>query len=158
MTHDFPSWTWGFYIVPVLFLLLAGVFIARRPWWSRLPHEDDAFSNHSPYRQPFVGGIYYPNISPGPLPKRASARGPKNYRRSDERIAEDINDRLSMGFVDAFNIEAHCANRHVTLSGHVENREEKRAVEAMVDSVPGVSDVTNALTIMKLKNTGERAA
>lgn len=158
MAHEFPVWTWGFFIVPVLFLVLAGVFIARRPWWSRLPHQNEIYGTHSGYRPSFVGGLYYPNVYPGPLPRRASARAPKNYRRSDERIVEDISDLLSMGFVDAFNIEVHCANRHVTLSGHVESRDEKRAVEAMVDTVPGVLDVTNALTISKVRDIGERAA
>ena len=32
-------------------------------------------------------------------------RGPKGYRRSDERIKEDINDRLSEGYLDATEIE-----------------------------------------------------
>ena len=55
-------------------------------------------------------------------------RGPKGYRRSDERIRDDINDRLTDDpHVDASEIEVMVVEREVTLSGHVNSRFEKRA-------------------------------
>lgn len=50
-------------------------------------------------------------------------RGPKGYTRSDERIREDVNDRLSDdSFVDASEIEVSVSSCEVTLSGTVDGR------------------------------------
>src|SRR5690606_20952886 len=64
-------------------------------------------------------------------------RGPKNYKRSDTRIYEDICDRLSLGDVDAENIEVSVSNGEVTLSGTVRDREDKYRAEDIAESVLG---------------------
>jgi osmotically-inducible protein OsmY len=74
-------------------------------------------------------------------------RGPKNYRRSDERIKEDINDRLSDGYLDATEIEVAVADREVTLTGTVQTRSDKRRAEDIAESVSGVSNVENRLRV-----------
>ena len=74
-------------------------------------------------------------------------RGPKNYRRSDERIKEDVNDRLSEGYLDASDIEVAVQNCEVTLTGTVNNRWDKRRAEDIADSVTGVTNVENRLRV-----------
>jgi osmotically-inducible protein OsmY len=74
-------------------------------------------------------------------------RGPKNYRRSDERIKEDVNDRLSDGYLDATEIEVAVSNAEVTLTGTVQSRSDKRRAEDIAESVSGVSNVENRLRV-----------
>jgi osmotically-inducible protein OsmY len=75
-------------------------------------------------------------------------RGPAGYRRADSRITEDINDVLLVDDgVDARGIRVRVEGGLVTLSGTVETRAQKRAAEALVDSVPGVADVKNELRL-----------
>jgi len=75
-------------------------------------------------------------------------RGPKNYRRSDERIKEDVNDRLSDDYyVDASDIEVMVSNTEVTLTGTVNSREDKRRAEDIAESVSGVTNVENRLRV-----------
>jgi osmotically-inducible protein OsmY len=75
-------------------------------------------------------------------------RGPKNYRRSDERIKEDVNDRLSDDYyLDASDVEVMVTNTEVTLTGTVNSREEKRRAEDIADSVSGVTNVENRLRV-----------
>ena len=75
-------------------------------------------------------------------------RGPKGYRRSDERIREDVNDRLGDDYyIDASDIEVMVSNTEVTLTGTVQNRNDKRRAEDIAESVSGVSNVENRLRI-----------
>ncbi|HEU0173498.1 MAG TPA: BON domain-containing protein [Blastocatellia bacterium] len=75
-------------------------------------------------------------------------RGPRGYQRSDERIREDINDRLTDdAYVDASDIEVIVNNCMVTLMGRVSSREEKRRTEDIAESVSGVADVSNQLRV-----------
>lgn len=75
-------------------------------------------------------------------------RGPKGYRRSDERIKEDVNDRLSDDYyLDASDVEVVVVNTEVTLTGTVQSREEKRRAEDLADSVSGVTNVENRLRV-----------
>ena len=77
---------------------------------------------------------------------RHRGRGPKNYVRSDDRIREDINDRLSDdAWLDASEIEVKVANCEVTLTGTVETREDKRRAEDLAEQVSGVKHVQNIL-------------
>lgn len=80
---------------------------------------------------------------------RYSGVGPKNYQRSDERIREDVNDRLTLADLDATEIEVEASQGIVTLRGSVENRGDKRHAEDIADSVPGVKDVHNELKIVQ---------
>lgn len=73
-------------------------------------------------------------------------RGPKGYQRSDERIHEDVCDRLSDdSWIDASDIEVRVDNGEVTLSGRVDERAAKFAAESLCDSVSGVRDIQNQL-------------
>jgi CBS domain-containing protein len=75
-------------------------------------------------------------------------RGPRNYQRSDDRIREDINERLTDdAMIDASEIEVAVQNREATLSGTVRDRNEKRRAEDVAEAVPGVNHVQNNLRI-----------
>ncbi len=77
-----------------------------------------------------------------------AGRGPRGYRRSDERIREDINDNLTDDwYIDASDIEVTVNNGMVTLTGHVDSRLEKRRAEDIVECVSGVTDVSNQLRV-----------
>lgn len=75
-------------------------------------------------------------------------RGPKGYRRSDERIREDVSDRLTDdSWLDANGIEVAVSDGDVTLTGTVRSREDKRRAEALAESVSGVDNVQNNLRV-----------
>ena len=75
-------------------------------------------------------------------------RGPRGYRRSDERIAEDVNYRLcDDSDLDAREIEVSVADGEVTLTGRVDNKAARRLAEDIAESVLGVRFVGNKLTI-----------
>jgi osmotically-inducible protein OsmY len=75
-------------------------------------------------------------------------RGPRNYKRSDERIREDVNDRLTDDYyLDASDIEVKVNDCVVTLTGRVDSRSDKRRAEDLAASVSGVTDVANQLHV-----------
>ncbi len=72
--------------------------------------------------------------------------GPKNYKRSDERIKDDINDRLTdHAYLDASDIEVEVNEGAVILTGTVDTRYAKRMAEDIAEDVSGVSNVENRL-------------
>lgn len=77
-------------------------------------------------------------------------RGPKNYQRSDERIREEVCERLTMDDdVDASEIEVEVEGGVVTLNGSVNERHAKRMAEDIADSVRGVKDVQNNIRVTR---------
>lgn len=77
-----------------------------------------------------------------------SGRGPSGYRRSDERITEEVNDALTWDRrVDATEISVQVSDGIVTLSGTVRDRRMKRRAEDVADNIRGVDDVQNQLRI-----------
>jgi hypothetical protein len=75
-----------------------------------------------------------------------AGKGPKGYTRSDERIREDVCDRLEASHdIDASDIEVTVSSGEVTLAGSVSERRLKRLAEDIVDDVPGVREVHNQL-------------
>jgi hypothetical protein len=88
------------------------------------------------------------------IPGPQTGKGPRNYQRSDDRICEDVSERLTQhGQLDASNIEVDVQNGEVTLKGTVNSRKEKRMAEDTADSVSGVKDVHNQL---KIEQQGEK--
>jgi osmotically-inducible protein OsmY len=75
-------------------------------------------------------------------------KGPKNYRRSDDRIRDDINDRLTdYPYLDASDIDVEISNGEVVLTGTVESRYAKRMAEDIVEDISGVKNVENRLRV-----------
>jgi osmotically-inducible protein OsmY len=97
-------------------------------------------------------GTYRPATSWSTDDRRAQigeqwGRGPKGYRRSDNRILEDVCDRLTYSDVDAGDIEVRVENGEVTLSGSVHNRWDKRRAEDVAEDVAGVHEVHNNIRV-----------
>jgi len=79
---------------------------------------------------------------------RFSGVGPKDYKRSDERIQEEVCERLCHdSSIDASNIDVSVKDGLVTLAGSVEDRNTKRMAEACVEELSGVKDVTNNIRV-----------
>lgn len=79
---------------------------------------------------------------------RYRGRGPKSYVRSDERIREDVNERLTDDpELDASEIQVRVDNGEITLEGIVEDSLAKRRAEDIAYSTRGVRDVHNHLRV-----------
>ena len=77
-----------------------------------------------------------------------AGRGPKGYRRSDERIRESVSEALARdGDLDASEIEVQVQEGEVTLEGIVPNRWSKRLAEDLVQDMPGVKELHNRLRV-----------
>ena len=75
-------------------------------------------------------------------------RGPKNYRRSDERLREEVCDRLTDNeWLDASDVECNVIAGEVILTGSVDSRYAKRLAENIAESVSGVQNVQNNLRV-----------
>lgn len=84
---------------------------------------------------------------PGLL-QRLFKRGPKGYQRSDERLREDISERLMQSHdVDSSEVTVNVASGKVTLEGTVPNRYMKHYIEDLVDACPGVQDIDNRVRV-----------
>lgn len=80
--------------------------------------------------------------------RRYRGIGPKGYTRADERIREDVCDRLTeVATLDASAIDVSVMGGDVTLRGSVTSRADKRHVEDSVETVPGVRNVQNNLRV-----------
>jgi osmotically-inducible protein OsmY len=79
-----------------------------------------------------------------------AGRGPRGYKRADERILDDVHDCLERdGWVDATEIEITVDDGDVALHGTVETRQMRRRAEDLVDSISGVKHVTNDLRVRR---------
>jgi hypothetical protein len=78
-----------------------------------------------------------------------ASRGPKGYTRSDERIHEDVCERIARSGVDADEVEVRVEHREVTLTGTVRARQEKWWLEDLADDVFGVEEVHNHLRVAR---------
>jgi hypothetical protein len=133
------NWWWLTWIIPVLFLL----------WllFARSDRRSDYGLRNAYYYYPDDDDAYW-LARRGRRTGKHRNRGPRNYRRSDSRIAEDINDRLTVcDDLDATDVEVHVDQGRVLLDGFVVSRFEKRLAEAIADGVAGVADVENRLRI-----------
>ena len=82
--------------------------------------------------------------TPGPH----AGRGPRGYQRSDERIRDEIHERLTAhGLIDATDVECRVVNGEVTLTGFVDSRAAKRAAEDIAEDLYGVREVHNQLRV-----------
>ena len=75
-------------------------------------------------------------------------KGPRGYQRSEERIKEDVCDRLcDHPAVDATNINIEVSGTEVVLTGTVTSKDEKRRAEDIAESVSGVRNVENRIRV-----------
>lgn len=77
-----------------------------------------------------------------------SGRGPRNYRRSDASIREDIGERLTRDpELDPSEVEMMVTDGEVLLTGTVASRADRRKIEDIAWQVSGVRDVQNRLRV-----------
>lgn len=110
----------------------------KRSWWNRAG--DEMLS--------WMGDDYAERRRRHDESESHRGKGPKNYRRSDDRIREDINDRLTDEWnIDAQDIEVSVSEGEVILSGYVSDRYQKRRAEDVVERISGVKHVENRLRV-----------
>jgi hypothetical protein len=149
------SW-WNFAFACAFLLMGIGSAVeepARERGWSGGERYGGGYGG-SPY-QGFGPGSYDPSYDrwrgANPYVPERIVQGTRGYQRSDQRISEDVNDRLSISWdVDASDIEVKVSQGEVTLSGTVASRRERRVAEGIADSVAGVRDVHNELSLRAL--------
>jgi hypothetical protein len=96
----------------------------------------------------YGSGSYGGGMGSGLSRESYSGRGPKDYQRSDDRIREEVSDRLTDDHhVDATEISVTVQNGEVTLTGNVSTRDQKRRAEDCAESISGVREVTNNLRV-----------
>ena len=75
-------------------------------------------------------------------------RGPRGYSRSDSAIYEDVCEALALSAdVDASEIEVSVKEGCVYLTGTVHSRDMKKMAEFEIESISGIKDVQNHLSI-----------
>jgi hypothetical protein len=122
-----------------------------------LPDPGPGYGYGSGYGRGFAysgfGPDYYDYHPSGTRPSRGASGpyagvGPRAYRRADDRIRDDVNDRLTDDpWLNAEAIEVSVANGVVTLAGTVASRADKRLADDLAGDAPGVIDVDNRLRI-----------
>ncbi|MBT1701798.1 BON domain-containing protein [Chryseosolibacter indicus] len=76
-------------------------------------------------------------------------KGPRGYTRSDERVLEEINERITEDpYIDALEVTVAVQGGEVILTGSVSDRAEKRRAEDIAESVSGVTHVENRLRVI----------
>jgi osmotically-inducible protein OsmY len=86
-------------------------------------------------------------------------KGPKGYTRSDDRIKEDICERLSDDpLIDASDVSIEAKQGIVTLTGSVDSRQLKHRIEDMIECCSGVKDVENRLTVKSGTQSASRSS
>jgi hypothetical protein len=76
--------------------------------------------------------------------------GPKNYKRTDEMIKENVSETLYRSTaVDASDIEVFVTHGTVTLKGSVFSRDQKKMAGYAIEHLAGVKDVFNELRVKK---------
>jgi hypothetical protein len=123
--------------------------------WDRDQFGGEGYGNWGRERMGAIG-TFPETMSRGPH----IGRGPRGYQRSDSRIEEDVNERLTRHpMLDASDVEVRVTGGEVTLGGMVDSRRAKRMAEDILDTVFGVKDVNNQLRVRQERmEHGETAA
>jgi hypothetical protein len=100
-------------------------------------------------REPERGGYGRAEWDPERAVHGFRGRGPKGWRRPDDRIRDDVAERLARSGIDVEDVEVRVEGGEVTLSGHVARREEKRLLEDLVEDVLGVEEVHDHLRLRR---------
>ena len=96
----------------------------------------------------------------GPTSDSFVGKGPKNWQRSDERIKDEVCERLCRSSsIDASEVSVEVENGTVKLEGTVVDRSTKHAIEDLVNGVIGVKDIENRVRVdrnglMEMANAG----
>ena len=87
---------------------------------------------------------------PQERPQRRYPPGPKGYQRSDERLREDISERLLQAHeIDSSEVTVAVLGAKAVVEGTVPQRWMKHAIEDLVDACPGVQDIDNRIRVSR---------
>ncbi len=116
-----------------------------------MPYERESLE---PWQQDYPRKIIYPeNLPDWNRPGPHTGKGPRGYTRSDERVYEEVCERMARhGELDASDINVEVENGEVTLTGNAPDRQAKRLAEDIADSVFGVRDVHNRLQLQEKRS------
>lgn len=105
--------------------------------------EDSGDFRSGGWNAPYGEGRRYP----GPGPHRG--KGPKGYRRSDDRLREMLCERLRDDpNIDATDVSVNVESGRVVFEGTVDSRHTKHLIEDVADQF-GVDDVQNNLRVIR---------
>ncbi|KVE09966.1 BON domain-containing protein [Burkholderia anthina] len=128
-----------------------GRYGGERPEW-RDEHRMSAYGGERDGGDPRYGGA--PDLSRfgGDAERDAlrRRRGPKGYTRSDERIREDVCERLAHALeIDVSDVTVQVTDGRVELDGTVPVRWMKHGIEDLADGCLGVRDVENRVRVRR---------
>lgn len=122
--------------------------------WSWDPSDRDGLWRRGEYGSRLYGNVVGAATPSGTAgirryrPGGVERRGPKGYARSDERMRDDICERLSdETWIDLSEVDVHVDGGHVRLEGEVHDRFSRYAIEDIADGVWGVKDVDNRIRV-----------
>lgn len=116
----------------------------------RVGHDDEMAGYPSDMRESYSGVLGRQGATTAQDFRYPSRRGlgPRSYARTDERIREDVNERLmDDDHVDATEVTVALNDATVTLSGSVRDRWQKHRAEDLADACSGVQDVRNQIRV-----------
>ena len=108
--------------------------------------------------------------SGGPWPQQGSSRSwdtmgsgaqrprgvaPKGYKKSDQRLTEDLGEALMDEGIDCSNVEVQVKDGVVTITGEITDRSDKYRIEHVAAGMMGVQDVDNQLRVAKSSSQAE---
>jgi hypothetical protein len=132
-----------------------GVSAGRGPLGPRLLHERRSnelsgpsdWSSAPDYADPYGYRVFHAGQQMQ-QPARSLRRGPKGYRRSDERTLEDIYlHLLQVRNLDSSDVSIEVHNGVATLTGTVPVRRMKHMIEDLVHSIRGIEEVDNRIRV-----------
>lgn len=122
--------------------------------WSWDPGDRDGLWRRGEYGSRLYGNVVGAATPSGTAgirryrPGGAERKGPKGYARTDERMRDDICERLGdETWIDLSEVDVHVDDGHVRLEGEVRDRFSKYAIEDIADGVWGVKDVDNRIRV-----------
>ncbi len=93
---------------------------------------------------------------PWPRPPERPRRGPKGFKRTDERLKDDIAVRLMYRHdIDSSDVILEVKDGKVTLEGTVPERWMRYAIDDIAESVLGVQDVENNVRVRRTPDASE---
>lgn len=142
-------------------------------YWMSTRKGDGREYNRSRFAEPYTGGQFarsqyglggdfggrQRSYDEGLRDRGFSGKGPKGYRRSDDRIREEVCEALFRSpFVDASDIEVTVKDGCVSLKGTVDSRNAKREAESCIENLSGVDDIQNELRLRRAQDTENSGA
>lgn len=116
---------------------------------------DTDWAANRPARGPGRWGADWSNER-APSGQNYRGRAPRDYRRSDDRLREEVCDLFTDdAALDPSDVTVKVENGEITLAGSVSSREQKRRAEELAERISGVRDVINQLRVTRGETTQE---